>query len=447
MRTRALAVTAAALAATALARAQPGPPDASPPDAGQPDASVLDAGVADAASTDAAPTADVRPRDAGPIFNTCVERIPEGKRAPKLSQRVPRRGTSGWAAVLRVAVEHGKGETVLPNGFQVQLDTDAYRALEKAGWVLPDPEGGSGPIVETTTKGERSTTKLDIAFVALPEEPGRQTLVLPPLPIAIERASGEVITLCTRPERIVIEDPIANTPDAKPKDNPSPRRQKELWETARDVSIAALIALAVGALAAWLIIWWRRRPKVEPPPPPPRPPWVVALEELDAIRTAGLIETERFEEHFDRVSNAIRRYLGDRYGFDGLESTTREMTLELRRIVPPVAVLEEIERFLGHADLVKFARLTPSEAECTGALELGERIVRATIPPRPDPSAPAPATADGAEQDDEAASPEAAERAVEPPAPAAEPTEEVVDDRVEGSNTPADPSNDEEPPK
>ena len=32
----------------------------------------------------------------------------------------------------------------------------------------------------------------------------------------------------------------------------------------------------------------------------------------------------RFAEHFDRVSDIVRKYLGLRFGFDGLESTTRE---------------------------------------------------------------------------------------------------------------------------
>ena len=39
-----------------------------------------------------------------------------------------------------------------------------------------------------------------------------------------------------------------------------------------------------------------------------------------------------------------------------------------------------IERFMRKADLVKFARLTPTAEECRTALDLGEEIVRRTIP-------------------------------------------------------------------
>ena len=46
----------------------------------------------------------------------------------------------------------------------------------------------------------------------------------------------------------------------------------------------------------------------------------------------GLIKSERYAEHFDRVSDASASISGDRYGFDGLESTTRETLILLREI-------------------------------------------------------------------------------------------------------------------
>jgi len=326
------------------------------------------------------------------VTATCGERWPEGKSRPKLEETFPDKGKSGYAATLRVVVEHGKGETVMPNGFRVQLDTEAARALEHAGFALPDPDGGAGPIVKVETQGETSKSTVDIPVLLLPEKPGRNSLELPPLPVSIARASGELLTLCTKPHRIVVDDPIASTPDPKPKDNPPPRAQREIWTTAKEVTIAALIALVVGALLAWLIGRWMRRPKPVPPPPPPRPPWEVAIEELTDIRAAELIANQRFVEHFERVAHVVRRYAGDRYGFDGLESTTREMLSVLRRVVPPIPVLDEIEKFLRHADLVKFARLTPSAEECLEALERGETIVRRTIPytPPPRPVEPEP---------------------------------------------------------
>jgi hypothetical protein len=144
------------------------------------------------------------------------------------------------------------------------------------------------------------------------------------------------------------------------------------------------------ALRKRLRSWIRRLMAPRPKPlPPPRPPWEIALEELFDIRNASLIKSERYAEHFDRVSDVIRKYLGDRYGFDGLESTTREALLLLRELKPEIAVLGTIETSLRHADLVKFARLTPSPEECELSLVRAEEIVRSTIPVAPMKALPA----------------------------------------------------------
>jgi hypothetical protein len=121
---------------------------------------------------------------------------------------------------------------------------------------------------------------------------------------------------------------------------------------------------------------------------------------LHDLRHAGLTREGRFAEHFDRVSDIVRRYLGDRYGFDGLESTTREMLGELRGATPRIVVLDDIERFLRQADLVKFARLTPSEVECATALADADAIIERTVP-APTPSASPPAVCERAEGQEE----------------------------------------------
>jgi hypothetical protein len=332
-----------------------------------------------------------------PSTRGCVEHVPAGKPRPELIERFPDKGLAGHVAILHVEVEHGSGESVLPHGLRLQLGSDEARSIERAGFALPEPDGGAAPVLSSKPEGDRVRTTLQIPVVPLPEAAGVQQMTLPPLPIAISRASGELWTVCTRSHPIAVDEPIADAPDAKPKDNPAPRRQREEWTTLKHVTYATLIALLVGALVAWLLSRWLARPKPAPPPPPPRPPWELALEELEDLRRAELIENARFVEHFDRVSHIVREYAGERYGFDGLESTTREMLSVLRRVVPPIPVLDVIEAFLRQADLVKFARLTPTAEECNQALARGHEIVERTIPapilperPPPFPSGPRP---------------------------------------------------------
>ncbi|MFZ5892237.1 MAG: hypothetical protein ACOY0T_14360 [Myxococcota bacterium] len=310
----------------------------------------------------------------------CVEHVPEGKVRPKLTEKIPSRGTTGHALPLTLTISHGPGETVLPSGIGFQSGTDEYKALEAAHFFFPDPKGAAKPSIERKQAGNVTTTTVKLWFLPLPPKPGRNELTLPPLPIAISRANGERMTLCTSPHRISLEEPIANDPNAEPKPNPPPRVQREEWTAAKQVTYAALVALVVGALLATLWHVWRRRPRALPPPPPKRPPWETAFEALHDLRHSGLLNEARFAEFYDRVSDVVRRYLGDVYGYDGLESTTREALSALRRVSLPVETWIAVQEFMQDADLVKFARRTPTEAECLSVLERAEQLVTRTRP-------------------------------------------------------------------
>ena len=311
--------------------------------------------------------------------SACIEHVPEGKERPKIVESFPAKGQAGYAAVLRVVVPHGLGESLLPGGFKLRLDSPEGKAVSQAEFVIPALEGPAAPRVSRSEAAGVAESTLELSFVPLPKQPGPQTLTLPSVPIAIARASGELITLCTEPHTLLVDDPTANIAEAKPRPNPKPLRQLEVWTAAKNVALGALIALPLGVLIAFLVGRWLRRARPVPPPPPPRPAWEVALEALMLIRGKRLLEQGLTTQFFAEVSLAVRDYLGRRFGFDGLESTTRELLFELDLREPPAALRQEVEVLLRRADLVKFANLTPEAAECELALERGEHIVRATM--------------------------------------------------------------------
>jgi hypothetical protein len=340
-------------------------------------------------ASSAAPAASAAPEPAHDP-GTCVEHVPEGKTRPKLTEKFATRGVTGHALLLTLHFEHGPGETVLPSGLGIQSGSDEYKALEAAHFFVPDPKGDAKPSIERKQSGDRATTTVKLWFLPLPPKPGRNQLLLPSLPISISRANGERMTLCTSPHVVSLEEPTANEPNPEPKGNPSPRVQREEWTAAKQMTYAALAALLLGAVGATLWHMWRRRPRALPPPPPKRPPWETAFEALHDLRHSGLLAEQRFAEFYDRTSDVLRRYLGDVYGYDGLESTTREALAALRRISMPLEVWVSVQEFMQDADLVKFARRTPTEAECMGVLERAELLVTRTRPSEATAS-PAPA--------------------------------------------------------
>lgn len=329
------------------------------------------------ASAASAAAADEPANDAGAHVSGCVERLPAGTPSPVKKAQFPEKGTAGYGATLVIDVVHKKGEQVLSRDFAEGSETAI--ALGKAGFAFATPDGGAGAVVTPSEDGSH----LEIPLALLPKVAGRTTLTLPAVPVTVSRNRGDTFTGCTPARTIVVEDPTAQTPEAKPKPNPGPEPQREVWTALANAVRYGAVAVAAGFLFALGFRLWRRRPKVLPPPPPPRPPWEVALDRL--ARLEKDVDAARWGAYVDEVNDIVRRYLGDRYDFEGLESTTDEILAVAKARELTRETQDDLREFLGAADLVKFARASVTKADCQRALADGLRIVRTTIPPRPAP--------------------------------------------------------------
>lgn len=316
------------------------------------------------------------------VKTSCTEYLPRGATRPQLEVSFPERGLTGHEVRLTVVVTHGVGETVMPGGFRIQRGSDALLALQEADWYVPEPEGGSAPLIQRpqSTAGTTATTTVELPFVALPAEPGRHLMTLPSVPITVARANGQVMTVCTPSKVITIDDPIANEPNPEVRPNPPPRPQLVEWVAAKWATLALVAAVLLGALFAWIWNRFFNRPTPEPALPPELP-WVWANRELRALRDSDLLATEQFDEFFDRVDNCCRQYLGERYGFDGLESTSGEIRRDLKRVQPPLIEPERVDKFLEDTDFVKYAEVTPTRQDCIDAIDRAELIIQRTMPP------------------------------------------------------------------
>ena len=161
--------------------------------------------------------------------------------------------------------------------------------------------------------------------------------------------------------------------DIRPPVDVSIRTWRLLW--------ALAVALAVG-LAAYALMRWLKRPKViaaaEVKPAAPLEVRVRAA--LDALRTEDLPGKGRVREYYFRLSEILRAYLGERYGFDALESTTPELMDSLRRLHTPGLAIKELNEFTNESDFVRYARATVGSDTCKLAMELAYSVVQATTP-------------------------------------------------------------------
>ena len=182
-------------------------------------------------------------------------------------------------------------------------------------------------------------------------------------------------------------------------DPQAPADQLQLREPAAPVPLLvpswrvvwwALLGLAALA-AAWLgWRWWRRRARDAAEPPPPVPPDERFARRLDALAEARLAEQGRAREHFFRLSEAVREYVGALSGLNALDLTTTELVDALRTLGDPRLDPEALRGFCEDADLVKFARFPAGAYECDAGLRFGHELLARTRPPSAQAAPPAP---------------------------------------------------------
>lgn len=181
---------------------------------------------------------------------------------------------------------------------------------------------------------------------------------LGPIRVRVTGAGGELAELDSNSSSIEVRSLLANEPDAELKP-PSEPRVIEQDDYRLLLILGALLFIVLGALLAWLLTrWWQKRDRPEPAPPPPPAPWETAyaeLRELERSRSTAIAEGQT-EQWVDAVSDSLRAYLGRRYGFHGLESTTDEIVEKLGGAKSMAVTRQEVIGFLGQCDLVKFAK-------------------------------------------------------------------------------------------
>lgn len=285
-----------------------------------------------------------------------------------------------------VSVTPNKGLSV---GDPITLKIEA---TVKKGVQISGPEQSLAPFesvarrskVEAVGAEQKFVFELDLIALDTGE------LSIPGLTLRVVGEDGSLAEVKTDPQPVSVRSLIANEPNAEPKPPSKPVTVIQDDYTAAYIALGLLGIAAIAGLTILIQRWLARRPKSLPPPPPARPAWDIALTklaELDA-RKAALLAEDRGEEFVDGVSDALREYLGRRYGFDGLESTTDEVLRTLERIRPHKLSLSGVSLLLEQCDLVKFARFKPDLAQCDDLWNGAVGLIRSTTPaPEPERAA------------------------------------------------------------
>jgi hypothetical protein len=256
----------------------------------------------------------------------------------------------------------------------------ATESLQEQGWEILDPSAPSAAPVDPTA-GKAGEPVLDVVVL----KGGRITLPS----LAIKNAEGKSIGR-TNPYQLDVGSAI-KADDPKPEEPADLRPPVSLRFPWLLVALAALLLLLVVAGVIYALRRWSqsRKPFVAPPMPagPPRPEDEVALEALAELERQGLTRKGQFKPHYFALSEILKRYLGARYRFEALESTSREIigVLEEKRAAPD-ELIDRLEALFETLDRVKFSDHVPPAEEGVSLLALARQLVTATRkPPAPAP--------------------------------------------------------------
>ena len=181
---------------------------------------------------------------------------------------------------------------------------------------------------------------------------------------------------------LVSDSAFVDIDSVAPAGNPSLKDIKDI-ERQRGPDLRLVAGLVGAALLGGLILL-RRRARRRPPPAPVETagaeavvlgPYEAALARLTQIERERWPVRGEVDRHYAAVADALRRYLEDAHAVPALERTTTELAWALPPALADGGLRERCAALLADADLVKFARRRPDEADAARLLRAARDLL------------------------------------------------------------------------
>lgn len=183
---------------------------------------------------------------------------------------------------------------------------------------------------------------------------------LPPMEVTVDKKTYKSKALALKvysmpvdtlhPEQFFGQKPVMKAPFA--------------WEDWYGLMGFSFLALPLLGLLIYFIIRVRdnkpiiRKIKVEPKLPPHQ----AALQEIERIKNEKIWQKGRSKEYYTELTDTLRTYMKDRFGFNALEMTSSEIIEALLEFQDKEAI-KDLKLLFQTADLVKFAKHDPQMNE------------------------------------------------------------------------------------
>lgn len=134
------------------------------------------------------------------------------------------------------------------------------------------------------------------------------------------------------------------------------------WEEYRDAVHLGIIVLFLALALAWVVVRFvKNKPIIRIVKIKPKvPSHIAALNKIESIKSDETWRNDGdIKDFYTRLTDALREYMHDRFGFNATEMTTSEI-LDYLRVIDSKENISELKEILETADLVKFAKMRPA---------------------------------------------------------------------------------------
>nr|WP_320039771.1 BatD family protein [uncultured Bacteroides sp.] len=132
-----------------------------------------------------------------------------------------------------------------------------------------------------------------------------------------------------------------------------------MWSDWAGVIFLSILAIPLMFLIIYFIVRYRdnkpiiKHIKIEPKLPPHQ----LAMKEIERIKTEKVWQKGRSKEYYTELTDTLRTYIQDRFGFNAMEMTSSEIIDKLMEV--EAKDIRDLKDLFLTADLVKFAKHDP----------------------------------------------------------------------------------------
>ena len=156
------------------------------------------------------------------------------------------------------------------------------------------------------------------------------------------------------------------------------------WKEYRSLLLLAVLVLLITVLLLYIIIRLKDNKPIIRRIRTKRklPPFEAAMQRIEQIKQERTWQKEDSKEYYTQLTDTLRQYMNERYGFNATEMTTAEIIAHLQAVNDEQSI-RELRDLFETADLVKFAKYSTPINENDRHLVSAIEYIRQTKPEEP----------------------------------------------------------------